>query len=221
MGVLIIFCLILAGVFTVKDLRTKDFPKLNLFVLNYPYSSMFYHQPYFRRTILILQTLGNFLVLFCLIGVLEVYFNSPEEKTTDNYGDYFESSIYSGATAWGITQGFIIPFFLYNCVIDKSRVGLAIQGIVWAICTAASIVGIIYMTAVYCNEFTFYWIINILIFTPIQIVLDTLYALAVRFIICKSNHESDISDKTGKSRKKKENNIFTEPDRQEEEDNKL
>ncbi|OMJ75399.1 hypothetical protein SteCoe_25477 [Stentor coeruleus] len=220
MGVLILICCFLVGIFLKLDYNNEDSPKNDPFLFVYPYSNWFYPQPYFRRSILTLQILCNFLVLFCLIGVLEVYFNSPEEKSTDDYGDYFESSIYSGAAAWAITQSFIIPFFLYNCVIEKSKVGFIIQGIIWAICTSASIIGISYMTAVYCNEYTFYWIINILIFTPIQIVLDTLYALLIRYILCRNYLKDDVNERTSKSGKIDEKNIFTEPDRQNE-DNRL
>ncbi|OMJ79031.1 hypothetical protein SteCoe_21014 [Stentor coeruleus] len=220
MGVLILICCFLVGIFLKLDYNNEDYPKHDPFLFVYPYSNSFYLQPYFRRSILTLQILGNFIVLFCLIGVLEVYFNSPEEKSADDYGDYFESSIYSGAAAWAITQGFIIPFFLYNCIIEKSRLGLAIQGTILAICAVASIIGIIYMTVVYCSEYTFYWIINILIFTPIQIVLDTLYALVIRYILCRNYLKDDANERTSRSDKNDEKHIFNELDRHNE-DNRL
>lgn len=121
-------------------------------------------------------------MLFCLIGILELEFHSPEEATTDDYGDYFESSIYAGAAAWAITQLFIFPFFLYNCIIEKTRIGLLFQGTIWALCVVASFIGIVYMNIAFCSQYTLYWIINIFIFTPIQILLDGFYALGIKFL---------------------------------------
>jgi hypothetical protein len=221
MGIIIIALLALAGAFVALDSGIKDSPSIGRFLIIYPYSSLFYRQHSFRRSVLTLQMLGNFLVLFCLIGILELEFNSPENSTTDDYGDYFESSIHAGAAAWAIAQGFILPFFLYNCVSEKNKVGLIIQGIIWLLCSAASIVGIIYMTAAFCSQYTFYWIINILIFTPIQIVLDCLYAFVVKYLCCRNAQDKEVSEKTDKRSRKEEKVLKTESDRERDQDNKI
>lgn len=137
--------------------------------------------------------LCNYLILYCLIGVLEIYYHDPQNSTKKPYGDYYESSIYPGVIAWAISQGFVIPCFFINSFSTRTTLSVYIQAGIWFVLDAASILGIIYMTVTYCQEYTFYWIINILIFTGCQIIVEMIYTLLVRLLLPQSSKLGKVS----------------------------
>ncbi|OMJ74554.1 hypothetical protein SteCoe_26485 [Stentor coeruleus] len=193
MGIIISLFLTLTMFFVYNDYNTEKISKISSILLIYPYSSLFFEQQFYRRAILSLQFLCNYLILYCLIGVLELYYNDPENMSKKPYGDYYESSIYPGAIAWGITQGVVIPFFILNSIYLRTTISFYIQAAIWFILDAASILGILYMTVTYCQVYTFYWIINILIFTGCQIVLEVVYAGLVRLLLPQSDKLGQLS----------------------------
>lgn len=48
------------------------------------------------------------------------------------------------------------------------------------------------MTVVYCSEYTFYWIINFLIFFGIQLCLELVYAFLAKAYIIKRGLENNV-----------------------------
>lgn len=209
MGSVIILFISLIIFFSIVDYKIDNSPSISRYLILYPYTTLVFMQKNYRRVIISYQLLCNFLIIFFLIGVFQMKTLSPYKQSDENYGVYNIRAIYSGLYGWAISQGFIFPFFLYNCTIEKSRVGIIFQGILITMFIGASIYGILYMTLSYYSEYTFYWAVNIVIFIPIQVLIDAGYATAVKLILYRSDH-SDKDEITERSSIEKEKQIYEE-----------
>lgn len=192
MGICIIFAILLVALFIYHDKDNGEKVRVLTYWEVYPMSSLFIVQFPHRRALIGLQMCINFMVMLCLIGVFEVLFNSPERVTYEKYGEYQEENIHPGAAGWAMTQALVIPFFCLNSRTDIPLSGRVMQIIFLVMLFILCIIGIIYMTVVFCSEFTFYWIINFLIFFGIQLCLELVYAFLAKVCIIKRRLENNV-----------------------------
>lgn len=162
--------------FYIKDLKVDTDPSYaNLWII-FPYSSLLFKQTAFRRNLIVLQLLCNYLILICLIGAFLAIFQSPTKSSSINYGELSPTSLLSGLVSWLVLQVVVIPCFIRNQIIEKYRFGRYTLIAFWSSGIVTSIVGVSLMTSIYCSQYTFDWVVNIFIFIPIQIFTELGYA---------------------------------------------
>ncbi|OMJ65735.1 hypothetical protein SteCoe_37705 [Stentor coeruleus] len=143
------------------------------------FTSIFIHQDKGKRTWAIIYLCSENMVFICLIGVLMTIFTTPQEITTDDIENLSIDYIKPGILAWGITQ--IVAFPIYYCIFNKC---LPVKIVKFAKYTALSlvivcIVGIILMTIFYCKQYTYFWVIDYLMFLPLQMIIEVFFAIIV------------------------------------------
>ncbi|OMJ76182.1 hypothetical protein SteCoe_24477 [Stentor coeruleus] len=158
--------------------QEEDFQNSNKYTI-YAFTSIFISQSKTRRIWSMIYLFSIHMLFMFLIGICLLNFTTPQLKSDKNFKHLPNESINSGILAWFLTQIFAFPN--YYCIFNKY---VSIKKTNFAIYTSlslsiVSIVGIIFMTTIYCNVYSYYWIISYFVFLPLQIVVEILFAVIV------------------------------------------
>ncbi|OMJ68670.1 hypothetical protein SteCoe_33828 [Stentor coeruleus] len=179
----------------------------------YAFTSICIRQANGRRVSSIIYLFSIHIIFICLIGVLILGTGNPKKSTDKKYGVFSGENIIPGIVGWILTQILAIPIYYYtlNKYVPMKRALIAKY-------TALSIstlgfVGIIAMTAVFCKEFSFYWVVNYFIFLPFQIIIEIIFAAIVwkRQKSCTASISDKVApeiEELNKSRRGKDFNTF-------------
>ncbi|OMJ65500.1 hypothetical protein SteCoe_38105 [Stentor coeruleus] len=184
MSVIIFLMIFLIIIFVLSD-KKVDHPSVsNSFLLLYPLTSVFIQQAKLRRAVVLMQILTSELLMLTLIGAFHNHFDSPEDKTDNDFDNYYGFQLSRGAAAWALTQAFTIPIFILNAFILKGKPYYLITIPVCIFITVGCFCGLIVMTVFYCLGWTEYWITNWLIFLLFDIAtLEIIYSLVLSLFI--------------------------------------
>ncbi|OMJ67594.1 hypothetical protein SteCoe_35200 [Stentor coeruleus] len=195
MSVIIFLMIFLIIIFVLSD-KKVDHPSVsNSFLLLYPLTSVHIQQSKSRRAVITMQILTSELLMLTLIGAFHNHFDSPEDKTDNDFDNYYGFQLSRGAAAWALTQAFTIPIFILNAFILKGKPYYLITIPVCIFITVGCFCGLIVMTVFYCLGWTEYWITNWLIFLLFDIAtLEIIYALVFSLFIKVDTYEPTRKD---------------------------
>ncbi|OMJ66078.1 hypothetical protein SteCoe_37208 [Stentor coeruleus] len=220
MSVIIFLMIFLIIIFVLSD-KKVDHPSVsNSFLLLYPLTSVFIQQAKLRRAVVLMQILTSELLMLTLIGAFHNHFDSPEDKTDNDFDNYYGFQLSRGAAAWALTQAFTIPIFILNAFILKGKPYYLITIPVCIFITVGCFCGLIVMTVFYCLGWTEYWITNWLIFLLFDIAtLEIIYSLVFSlFIKVDAYVPTEKDSPTNKSKKDIDKDLSTRRQPREEEE---
>ena len=184
LGAIIIVQLILVIRINRKDQDMKAKLKPRSYFTLHPLMSLLISQRYRIRVNILLQMFSNTLLLFALIGFLHNFLAAPLRPSYNAYEAFLNSHVEIGAIAFGVTQVYTIPFYLATTLAPFTNLNFWILNSFRILVTCPSLAGVVWMSINYCGQYTFRWLINFVIFCPMQIVfLEAIYAFLVEIFL--------------------------------------
>ncbi|OMJ78352.1 hypothetical protein SteCoe_21871 [Stentor coeruleus] len=192
--------------------QEEDYKTANKYA-TYAFTSICIRQANGRRVSSIIYLFSIHIIFICFVGVLMLRTGNPKKSTDKKYGVFSGENIIPGIIGWILTQILAIPIYYYTFNKYVSMKSALIAKYTALSISILGFIGIIAMTAVYCKEFSFYWVVNYFIFLPFQIIIEIIFAAIVwrrqkSWTASISNKVSPEIEELNKSRRGEDINTF-------------
>ena len=206
--IILIILLIIAIIWLTRiDKSIVNNQKVHRILLIYPPTSIWYKQPWNRRSVMAIQIITCELVMLTFIGAFHNRWDNTNDKTDNSFDNFYGEQLRSGAAGWMLTQVITIPLYILNACFmfsNKKVYKYTVSACLFLI--LMSFIGIVAMTASYCKGWTEYWFSNWIIFFFIDIfTLEVIYALVMMIFIKPIEQENNIEIKPADKSKENDN----------------
>ena len=182
----LLFLFLISILIEIKDRDIKTYPILKIPIILskilfiYPLLSIFLNLPKYRRLQLSLQVFTSQILIFT--GILGIYIlkDSQIERYEKTFEETYSKQLHKGLIGWALAQPLSISVFFCSYFSIRNLKVIKCTLIYFLILTLLSCGIIIGLTLKFYFEFCYYWALNFIIFSLIDLIfVQFIYTLRV------------------------------------------